>query len=185
MTQDTTIGHLDPAKARQLLNSDEAVLIDCREPSEHARERIAGARLVPLSALDDREFPDIQGKAAIFHCRSGARTTQNAAKLRATGVERIYVIRGGIEAWKRAGFPVEFDPGAPIDIMRQVQITAGAMILLGAILSMFASPWFILLSGFVGAGLLVTGITGNCAMASLLGYMPWNRRVLAQALPSN
>jgi len=40
------------------------------------------------------------------------------------------------------------------------------------------SPWFFALSGFVGAGLTFAGLSGTCAMASLLAVMPWNRRAL-------
>ncbi len=67
----------------------------------------------------------------------------------------------------------------PISLQRQVQITAGSMVLIGVILGFAVSPWFFLLSGFVGAGLTFSGVSGTCAMASLLAAMPWNRRALA------
>ena len=67
----------------------------------------------------------------------------------------------------------------PISIQRQVQITAGMMVLIGVVLGFVVSPWFFLLSGFVGAGLTFAGVSGTCAMASLLALMPWNRRALA------
>jgi 3-mercaptopyruvate sulfurtransferase SseA len=42
----------------------------------------------------------------IFHCKSGMRTKMNAAKLAArAGDCDVYVLGGGIEAWKRAGLP--------------------------------------------------------------------------------
>ncbi|MFN3400784.1 MAG: YgaP-like transmembrane domain [Ferrovibrio sp.] len=53
------------------------------------------------------------------------------------------------------------------------------MAFLGAVLAWFVSPWFILLSGFVGAGLMMAGLTGFCGMARLLAAMPWNRKFLA------
>jgi len=59
--------------------------------------------------------------------------------------------------------------------MRQVQIVAGSLALTGALLAWLVSPWFIALSGFVGAGLLFAGITDTCMMALLLAKLPYNR----------
>ncbi|MGA8903369.1 YgaP-like transmembrane domain [Bradyrhizobium sp.] len=38
-----------------------------------------------------------------------------------------------------------------------------------------ATPWFFIVPGFVGAGLLLAGLTGFCGMARLLMRAPWNR----------
>jgi rhodanese-related sulfurtransferase len=110
----------------------------------------------------------------IFYCRSGARTQANARRLAAAGSCEAYALAGGIDGWKKAGLPVAFDRRKPIELIRQVQIAAGSLVLLGLILSLI-SPAFILLSGFVGAGLVVAGATGFCGMARLLAAMPWNR----------
>ncbi|MFV9372643.1 DUF2892 domain-containing protein, partial [Raoultella ornithinolytica] len=53
---------------------------------------------------------------------------------------------------------------------------AGSLALLGVILGYSVSSAFFLLSGFVGAGLILAGVTGFCGMARLLDIMPWNRR---------
>jgi len=184
MTQDTTVETLDPRQISQIIESGGAILIDCREPMEHARERIAGARLAPLGSLNAQDFAAECDKIAVFHCRSGARTAQNAAKLAALGFRKVYVVDGGIESWKRAGLPVVRNPSAPIDILRQVQIIAGSLVLLGAVMAALVSTWFILLSGFAGAGILMAGLTGNCALANMLKHLPWNRRTLARAAPN-
>ncbi|WP_420561918.1 YgaP family membrane protein [Tepidicaulis sp.] len=63
-----------------------------------------------------------------------------------------------------------------MEVNRQVQITAGALVLSGIVLGAAVSPAFYLLSAFVGAGLMMAGITGWCGMARLLAVMPWNRR---------
>jgi rhodanese-related sulfurtransferase len=59
--------------------------------------------------------------------------------------------------------------------MRQVQIAAGSLVLLGLVLSSTVAPAWILLTWMVGAGLTFSGITGFCGMARLLAAMPWNR----------
>jgi hypothetical protein len=61
-----------------------------------------------------------------------------------------------------------------ISLERQVRIAAGSLVLLGLVLSL-THPWFIGLSGFVGAGLIFAGITDTCGMGMLLARMPWNR----------
>lgn len=72
--------------------------------------------------------------------------------------------------------PIVEDKSQPLPLMRQVQIAAGALILLGVVLGYAVNSGFFLLSGFVGAGLTFAGLTGFCGMARLLAVMPWNRR---------
>lgn len=155
-----------------------ARLIDIRERDEHARERIAGALNVPVSALPAR-LDEAAGGEVIFHCRSGMRTTAQAGALAGAAGAAAYMLEGGLDAWKRAGLPVEKDARAPLEIMRQVQMTAGGLVLLGVGLGLAADPAFYGLSAFVGAGLVVAGATGWCGMAKLLAAMPWNRRAAA------
>lgn len=174
-----SMSKISPADLQRRLQSDTAVLIDIREPAEYAREHIQGARLVPLSAIDSHDFDTQHGKAAVFTCRSGNRTAMNAARLLAKGFPEAYVLDGGLDGWKRAGLPVHFNADAPLDLQRQVQIAAGGMAFVGALLAWLVSPWFVALSGFVGAGLLMAGLTGFCGMARLLAVMPWNRKFLA------
>lgn len=173
---------LNPISATELkrrLDAGDAILIDVRESDEHAREHILGARLAPLSAIDAHDFDRDHAKAAVFHCRSGMRTQASAAKLLAHGFREAYYLDGGIEAWKAAGFPVHADRKAPIEIMRQVQIVAGVLILAGLALGWFAHPAFLALSALVGAGLAFAGATGWCGLAMLLKTMPWNRATSA------
>ena len=165
---------IDVARAKRLLD-DGAVLVDIRESDERAREHVPGARHAPLSRLST---VDARGaKAVIFHCRSGARTAANAQRLAAASACEAYILEGGIEAWKKAGLPVTVDAHQPIEIMRQVQITAGSLVLAGVALGVWVAPAFLALSAFVGAGLVFAGTTGWCGMAKLLAFMPWNRRV--------
>lgn len=166
---------ITPEAAAALLREGNATLVDVREPDEHARERIPGARNLPLSTLEGgAAMPE--GKAVLFHCRSGARTQGNAARLAAkAGPCEAYIVEGGLDGWKRAGMPVAADRRQPLELMRQVQIAAGSMVLLGVLLGAFVAPAFYALAGFVGAGLVFAGVTGTCGLASVLRLMPWNR----------
>jgi rhodanese-related sulfurtransferase len=171
----TELKPITAADLKRRLDSGDAVLIDIRETDEHAREHILGARLAPLSAIDSHDFDREHGKAAVFHCKSGMRTQANAARLLARGFREAYFLDGGIEAWKAAGYSVHTNAKAPLEIMRQVQITAGLLILTGVVLGWFVNPAFYALSAFVGAGLTFAGATGWCGMALMLKAMPWNR----------
>lgn len=165
---------IDVAGAKRLIDAG-AILIDVREADEHAREHVRGARHQALSKLS---AIDTAGAAAvIFHCRSGARTAANASRLAGATDCDAYILEGGIDAWKKAGLPVATDARQPIEIMRQVQITAGSLVVLGVVLGIWVAPAFLALSAFVGVGLVFSGASGWCGMAKLLGLMPWNRAV--------
>jgi rhodanese-related sulfurtransferase len=155
-----------------------ALLVDIRERDEHAREHIPGARHHALSTVAPGNPVRPGDDVLIFHCGSGARTRSNAPRLAAAidaGCE-AYILEGGIDAWKKAGLPVELDRRQPIEMMRQVQIAAGGLVLIGALLGATVSPLFYALTAVVGGGLVFAGLTGTCGMATLLSAMPWNRR---------
>ncbi len=171
---------VSPAEARKLVGEG-AILVDIREPDERAREKIPGTAHLPVSRLD-AATPTWQGKTVIFHCRSGARTQGNAARLAAwlgAGCEPC-VMEGGLDAWKKAGLPVETDRRQPLELQRQVQIGAGSLAFFGTLLGLVVSPWFFAVPLFVGAGLMTAGITGFCGMARLLVHAPWNREAFGR-----
>jgi rhodanese-related sulfurtransferase len=59
---------VDAGTVQAWLDKGEALLIDVREPDEHARERIAGARLLPLSRFEPQRLAGERGKTLVFHC---------------------------------------------------------------------------------------------------------------------
>lgn len=167
---------VSPEAAKRLID-DGAILIDIREANEYARERIPGARNLALSRLDTTAPGGNGATRVVFHCRSGARTHANAARLAAHAGPacEAYLLEGGLDAWKKAGLPVTLDRSRPIDLQRQVQLGAGSLAFLGTLAAVLVSPWFLIVPGFVGAGLTVAGATGFCGMARLLVHAPWNR----------
>lgn len=173
---------ISPEQAKRLLDEG-AILVDIREADEHAREKIPGARLLPLSKLDQAELALHEGKPVVFHCKSGMRTKGNAPRLAGKVSENCeaFIVEGGLEGWKKAGLPVATDRRQPIELQRQVQIGVGSMTFVGTILGLLVSPLFLAIPILAGAGLIVAGTTGYCGMARILKAAPWNRATYASA----
>ncbi len=167
------MNRIKPEALKQSHERNEVLLIDVREPTEFAREHIAGARSAPLSVFDPSRLP--RDRRIVLCCQSGARSERALAQLEAAGIREVAHLDGGLSAWKAAHLTTSIDVTQPISIMRQVQITADALVAAGAVLSALVSPWFMLLAGFVGAGLVHAGVTDSCMMAQLLAKLPYNR----------
>lgn len=150
-------------------------LVDVREYAEFAGGRISGAKLLPLGEIENRTSELDNSKPVYVICRTGNRSAQAQKKLKNWGFEDVVNVAGGFEAWKKADLPFERDEKAPWALERQVRFTAGLLVLTGVLLSIFVHPYFIGLSGFVGAGLVFAAVTDTCAMGMMLLKMPWNR----------
>ena len=148
-------------------------VVDVRQPMEVAGGRIPGSRCIPLDRIDRAERPEGD---LVLVCQSGNRSGQAAALVERRWPGRTVLdLEGGLEGWQQAGLPVERQAGAPLPLMRQVQIAAGSLVLLGLIGSQVPAPAWIALRWGVGAALTHAGISGFCGMARLLAMMPWNR----------
>jgi len=99
-----TLKHINATEAKKLVDAG-ALLIDVREAHEHAGENIPGARNEPLSRIAGADLG--AASAVVFHCKSGARTRMNAQALSGCTDADVYILDGGIDAWKAAGFPVK------------------------------------------------------------------------------
>ncbi len=159
----------------QKLLLEGCALVDVREPVEYAEERIAGAKLIPLSQLETRLSEVGNARPVVVMCRSGKRGGEALKKLEALNHSGVRNLEGGILAWKAAGLPVEKSGDRRLPLMQQVQLTIGLCVLTGAILSLTVHPNWVFLCAFFGAGLTFAGSTGWCGLALLLSKMPWNR----------
>lgn len=167
---------IDATTAKTWLDRNTAILVDVREPAENAAERIPGAHLLPLSQVTAHSLANAESKKIIIHCRSGHRS-QKACELLATQNPALdlYNLEGGIIAWKQANLPTHSANGLHLALDQQVQVAIGGGVLLGILLGYTISPYFLWLSAFFGLGLLYAGLTGQCALATALARMPWNR----------
>ena len=97
---------IDVHRAKALVESGEAVLIDVREFVEYEDEHIPGAALYPLSTFEACRPAGDGAKIGIFHCRSGRRTAEHFSRFLGTGFSDVAHLDGGIVEWSLAGFPV-------------------------------------------------------------------------------
>lgn len=171
----STLTKIDPQTVADGLKSGKFHLIDIREADEFAREHIGGAVSIPLSQVEQADVKIEAGRTAVFHCKSGMRTEANCARLASRINGDALLLDGGLDAWKKAGLPVRDNAKAPLPMNRQVQITAGTLVLAGVLVGAFIHPAGYALSGFIGAGLIFAGASGWCGMANVLAAMPWNR----------
>lgn len=170
---------INAKEAQRLLDEGRGVLIDIREPDEFARVQVPASHSRPASLGTLQPLQLSEGVLPILMCASGARTAMHHNRLaRQLPVEPL-VLQGGLKAWEREGCPVVRNSGAPLELMRQVQIAAGVLILTGLLLGWLVAPGFVALTAFVGLGLTFAGVSGFCGMARLLALMPWNRRAAA------
>lgn len=173
-----TIKTVDAATLKRWMDSGEAVVVDVREPAEHAAENISGATLLPLGGIRKSDLPNSDGKKLVIHCRSGKRGASACEKLLAEDRDlEVYNLEGGISAWSAAGQQVASSGKFFLPLDRQVQLAIGLMLVGGSVLGYIFSPVWFLLTGLIGAGLTVAGLTGFCGLAMMMARMPWNQRI--------
>lgn len=155
------------------INPVEDILIDVRSPAEYNAAHIPGSYNIPISKLDDHQSDLRHVTDAVLLCRTDNRSSQAWATLKGVGAD-VSVLKNGINAWQESGRDMVFGDTATWSMQRQVQFTAGTIILLSTVLGALASPWLYLIAGFIGAGLTFAGATGTCGLARLLSHAPWN-----------
>jgi rhodanese-related sulfurtransferase len=170
-----SVNSITPQRLHELITKGEPIeLIDVRTPVEFREVHVTIARSTPLTELDAKKIAATRNTESPLYviCKSGGRGRQACEQIIAAGYPNVVNVEGGTQAWDVAGLPVIRGQKA-ISLERQVRIAAGSLVLTGAVLSHWY-PWWIGLSGFVGAGLIFAGITDTCGMGLLLARMPWN-----------
>ena len=96
-------------QATQLMNRDDAVVVDLRSVADYAKGHILGARNIPLAELERRagELEKFKAKPVIVHCDHGNRSGVGVGLLRKNGFANVSNLTGGYAAWQQAGLPVE------------------------------------------------------------------------------
>jgi rhodanese-related sulfurtransferase len=99
---------LTTLQATQLMNSKHAQVVDVRDAADFARGSLPNAKHMPLSELGSRAAKELKkDRPVILLCNSGNIAGRAAAQLRAAGLAEVYVLAGGVNAWREAGLPLK------------------------------------------------------------------------------
>lgn len=97
-----------PSEAIQLINRNDAIVLDVREDNEYLGGHIINSIHIPMSYLRDRikELDKHKDKPIIVGCRSGHRSAHACSMLKKAGFETVYNLSGGVMAWQNANLPL-------------------------------------------------------------------------------
>jgi rhodanese-related sulfurtransferase len=95
-------------QATQMINREDALVLDVREPTEYANGHLLGAKNMPLGSVEARagELDKHKAKPVIVICGDGNRAGKAALILREKGFANVVNLTGGFPAWQQAGLPV-------------------------------------------------------------------------------
>ncbi len=112
--EETEVPEMTVHELKQLMEqgANDYVLIDVRNPNEYEIANIPGAKLIPLSEIEDGNGIEkvkelVNGHRLIAHCKMGGRSAKALRKLKEAGIEGVN-LKGGITAWSQ-----EIDPSVP------------------------------------------------------------------------
>jgi rhodanese-related sulfurtransferase len=96
-------------EATQMINRQDALMLDVREQAEFAASHILNARGLPASQIEARcgDIEKFKDKPIIVYCATGNRSNAAAAALRKAGFSKVFNLSGGFMAWQQAGLPVQ------------------------------------------------------------------------------
>jgi len=163
-------------QVRELLAADPLVrIIDVRTGGEFETMHIPGSFNIPLDTLDEhaKDLADLEHPIVLV-CQSGARASKAHGALTGHGKDRLHLLDGGISAWEAAGADVVRGSSDTWAMDRQVRLAAGSLALAG-ILASVALPKAKWIAGGVAGGLVFSAVSNTCAMATVLGKLPYNR----------
>jgi rhodanese-related sulfurtransferase len=109
MTQNQAepFGRLTAQDANDRVTRGELKIVDVREHWEYARDHIPSAKLTPLGQIISRPAEVITSDNVIFVCEVGQRSAVAAEMAAALGMQHVFNLEGGMQAWRTAGLPVE------------------------------------------------------------------------------
>ena len=100
--------HLSPSQLTELVNREDALVLDVSPTAEFEKGHIAGARGVPLGQLDPEHklIAKAKDRPIVVVCRTGQGSAQAAARLVKAGYSRVHWLEGGLPAWQQGELPL-------------------------------------------------------------------------------
>lgn len=99
---------LRPAEVTQLINQENALVVDLRAYADYQKGHIAGAKNVLMSQFDpeSKQLASAKALPIVLVCENGMTVAAAAKRLKKAGFERVHVLEGGIAAWQQAELPL-------------------------------------------------------------------------------
>jgi rhodanese-related sulfurtransferase len=99
---------ITPTNLVNLVNREEAVLVDIRDTKEYSAGHIAGAVSMPVSSIDARigELESYKEKPVVLVCKMGQHASATGRKLKALGFENVRRLSGGMAEWTASSLPM-------------------------------------------------------------------------------
>ncbi|MES9856939.1 MAG: rhodanese-like domain-containing protein [Sedimenticola sp.] len=100
--------NLEPSAATEMINHEDAVVVDVRPINDFSQGHIIGALNIPLGSLKNQlgQLGKKKQKPVIVSCRSGSQSATACKQLSSAGFENVYNLKGGMMAWSSAGLPI-------------------------------------------------------------------------------
>ncbi len=97
-----------PQEAIKVINREQGVVLDVRDPGEVKGGRILDSVTIPLAELTQQlnKLEKYRERPIVAACQSGSRSARACSILRKHGFESVYNLQGGIMAWTSAGLPL-------------------------------------------------------------------------------
>lgn len=102
------IKEIDTRIAVQLINHQDALILDVRDDSEYAAGHLPNSKHVPSEKMEERwvELQKFKEKPIVIIYRGGIRSNHASLILKKNGFLQVFNLMGGIDAWKRASLPI-------------------------------------------------------------------------------
>ncbi len=102
------IKEIDTRIAIQLINHQDALVLDVRDDSEFAAGHLPNSKHIPSEKMEERwtEIQKFKDKPIVVIYRGGIRSNQASLILKKNGFTQVVNLMGGIDSWKRANLPL-------------------------------------------------------------------------------
>lgn len=100
---------VDTTRAILLINREDALVLDVRDPGNYGAGHILGAKNLPLARLEEGagDIAKRKDRPVIVYDEDGQRTAKATSALKRQGFTQVVNLSGGLGAWRQAGLPVE------------------------------------------------------------------------------